>query len=80
MIPFDQCPLCGGELIEKDVGKLLRGAIHTAILKVRAEVCLHCGERLYSPQTIRRYEEIRVKLEHQETEEFQPLGLSFQVA
>ena len=80
MMPFDQCPLCSGELIEKDVGKLLRGGIHTAILKVRAEVCLHCGERLYSPQTIRRYEEIRVKLEHQETEEFQPLGLSFQVA
>ena len=80
MIPFDQCPLCGGELIEKDVGKLLQGGIHTAILKVHAEVCLHCGERLYSPQTIRRFEEVRAKLERQETEEFQPLGLSFQVA
>jgi len=64
----------------KGVEKLLRGGIHTAILKVRAEVCLHCGERLYSPQTIRRFEEVRAKLERQETEEFQSLGLSFQAA
>lgn len=77
---IDKCPVCGGELVEKAVEKLLRGGIHTATLKVRAEVCLHCGERLYSPQTIRRFEETRAKLERQETEEFQPLGLSFQVA
>ncbi len=80
MMPFEKCPICDGELIEKEVEKILKGGIHTAALKVRAEVCLHCGERLYSPQTIRRFEEIRVKLERQETEEFQPLGLSFQVA
>jgi YgiT-type zinc finger domain-containing protein len=39
---FDKCPICGGDLIEKEVEKLLRGGIHTAILKVRAEVCLLC--------------------------------------
>ncbi|MGH7599797.1 MAG: YgiT-type zinc finger protein [bacterium] len=80
MMPFEKCPVCGGELIEKEVEKILRGGIHTAVLKVRAEVCLRCGERLYSTQTIRRFEEVRAKLERQETEEFQPLGVSFQVA
>lgn len=80
MMPFEKCPVCGWELIEKEVEKILRGGSHTAVLKVRAEVCQHCGERLYSPQTIRRFEEVRAKLERQETEEFLPLGLSFQVA
>ena len=78
-MPFEKCSVCGSEMIEKEVEKLLRGGIHTAVLKVRAEVCLHCGERLYSQETVRRFEEIRTKLEHQETAEFQPLGQSFQV-
>jgi len=25
MKPFDKCPVCGGELVEKDVEKLLKG-------------------------------------------------------
>jgi len=79
MMPFEKCPVCGGQLVEKEVEKLLRGGIHTAVLRVRAEVCLHCGERLYSQDTIRRFEEIRAKLERQETADFQPLGQSFQV-
>lgn len=79
MMSFEKCPVCGGELAEKEVEKLLRGGVHTAVLKVHAEVCLHCGERLYSQETVRRFEEIRAKLERQETADFQPLGLSFQV-
>lgn len=79
MMPFEKCPICGGELAEKKVEKLLRGGIHTAILKVQAEVCLHCGERLYSQETVKRFEEVRAKLERRETADFQPLGQSFQV-
>ncbi len=79
MIPFPKCPVCGNEMIEKDVEKLLRGGIHTAVLRVRAEVCLHCGERLYSTEAIRRFEQIRIKLERKEVRDFQPLGQSFQV-
>ena len=80
MMLFEHCPLCGGELIEKEVEELLRGGVHTAILKVRAEVCLHCGERLYSEESIRRFEEISHKLEQQETADFQLVGQSFRVA
>jgi YgiT-type zinc finger domain-containing protein len=78
MMPLERCPVCGGDLAEKDVEKLLRGGKHTAVVKVRAEVCLHCGERLYSEETVRRFEEIRAKLERQETAEFIRLGSSFQ--
>ena len=80
MIPFKKCPVCGGEMVEKEVEKLLRGGVHTAVVKVHAEVCLHCGERLYSQDTIRLFEEIRAKLERKETTEFKQMGFSFQVA
>ena len=61
--PFDRCVVCGGELVEKEVEKLLRGGVNTALVKVHADVCLHCGERLYSQETVRRFERIREKLE-----------------
>ena len=77
--PFDRCPVCRGELAEKKVEKLLRGGAHTAVVQVMAEVCLHCGERLYSQDTVKWFEEIRGKLEREEVSSFQPLGRSFQV-
>lgn len=79
MMPFEKCPLCGGEVVEKEVEKLLRGGANTAAVTVRAEVCTHCGERLYSQEAIRRFEQIRAKLERQDVADFQPLGQSFQV-
>jgi len=79
MMPFEKCPICGADLVEKEVEKLLRGGIHTAIVRARAEVCLHCGERLYSQETVRQFESIRAKLERQETATFRPMGQSFQV-
>ena len=80
MKPFDKCPVCGGEVVERDVEKLLRGGVHTAAVRVHAEVCLRCGERLYAEETIRRFETIRGKLETNQTADFEPLGQSFQVA
>jgi YgiT-type zinc finger domain-containing protein len=79
MKPFEECPICGGELVERQVQKLLRGGRHTASITVSAEVCLHCGERLYSPEVVKRFEEIRAKLERQDTAEFQPIGQTFEV-
>ncbi len=79
MKPFEKCPVCGGGIVEKEVEKLIRGGKHTAVLKVQAEVCLHCGERLYSQETVGRFEQIRAKLLRQETADFQLIGQSFQV-
>jgi len=80
MNAFQQGPSCDSELVEKDVQKLLRGGLHTAVLRVKAEVCLECGERLYSEETVRRFEDIRQKLKNRQTEEFIPLRQSFQVS
>jgi len=80
MLPFSQCPVCGGEVVGKEVEKLLCGGVNTAVLRVQAEVCLHCGERLYSKETVSLFEQIRTKLARQEVSEFRPMGQSFQVA
>ncbi len=79
MLPFEKCPLCGNAMIEKDVEKLLRGGKNVAVLKVKADLCLHCGEQLYSQEIVGRFEQIREKLSRQEIADFQLLGQSFQV-
>ena len=76
----EKCPICGGELVEKEVEKVLKGGANTAILKVKAEVCLHCGERLYRPETVTHFEEIREKLSTEDVGEFEPVGKTYQVA
>jgi YgiT-type zinc finger domain-containing protein len=77
---FEKCPVCGGEVVEKKVEKLLRGGKNTAVIRVSAEVCLHCGERLYSPDTVTRFEKIRKKLQDDDVEEFVPIGKTFEAA
>ena len=79
MIPFSRCPVCGGEMVNKEVEKLLRGGLHTAAIKIHADVCLKCGERLYPVDTVKRFEQIRDKLERVDTADFKPMGQSFQV-
>ena len=76
---LDKCPICGRELIEKQVEKVLKGGSNTATVKVKAEVCLHCGERLYRPETMSRFDEIRRKLSSEDVAEFELVGKSYQV-
>lgn len=79
MIPFEKCPVCGGELASKSVEKLLRGGGNMMSLKVTAEVCQDCGERLYAEDVVRSFAEIRMKLQKGEFDHFKPLGQSFTV-
>ena len=77
---FGKCPICGGEVIEKEVEKVLRGGSNTAILRVIAQVCEHCGERIYRPETVSHFEKIRQKLSTEDVDEFEPVGKTYQVA
>lgn len=79
MIYFKQCPVCGGEVAEKKVEKLLKGGNNTAVVNVNAEVCLHCGERLYSKETVNYFERIRAKLKNQDVKDFTLVGQNYQV-
>jgi len=77
---FKKCPLCGGEVVEKEVEKLLKGDGNTAIVKIKAEVCLHCGERLYAPDVIAKFDDVRKKLREGKIENFKEIGKSYHVA
>jgi YgiT-type zinc finger domain-containing protein len=79
MFPFTKCPICSGEVVTKKVEKLLRGGNNTTIVKVTAEVCLRCGERLYSKETIEYFEQIRSKLAKKDVSDFKPVGKSYEV-
>ncbi len=79
-LPFPKCPRCGRKVIVKEVEEIVRGGPHTAIIRVEAHVCHRCGERLYDVATVRRFEQIRLMLERDETAGFKAIGQSFQVA
>ena len=79
MRALESCPVCGGELLEKEVEKLLRGGGDTAVIWIQADVCLKCGERLYSEDTVRKFEDIRRRLEAKDTSDFEAIGKSFRV-
>lgn len=79
MVPFPKCPMCGGEVVRKRTEKLLRGGTDLATMTVDAEVCLHCGERMYSPDTLRSFAQIRTKLDRQQIAEFELIGRAFRV-
>ena len=48
-------------------------------MKVSAEVCLRCGERLYAEEAVKTFELIRNKLREQEFSCFKAVGTSFTV-
>ncbi len=77
---LDKCPRCGfDDVIEKNVDKVILGSEDVAVITVPAEVCLHCGERLYNADTVLRFDLVRKKLASREVEGFQPVGRYFRV-
>lgn len=58
-----RCFHCGGtDLDEQEVEELLSVDKNVVRCRVSATVCRHCGERYFSPETVRRFEEIRSRL------------------
>lgn len=76
---FEKCPVCGGELETREVKEILSGGGNTASLTVPAEVCLRCGEHLYSMEVALSLDEIRDKLKKNELAHFKALGQSLTV-
>ena len=77
MLPIDKCPLCEGEVEEKKVTEIIKGGNNTATLTVNALVCCRCGERFYSLEITKKFEEIKMKLKKGETQDFIPVGQAF---
>lgn len=65
MAAFDKCPVCGGAIAKKKVEKIVQSGALSEIVKIQAEVCLRCGERLYAPAAVKRSAKIRSKLQRE---------------
>lgn len=77
---LDKCPRCGfDDVVEKKVDELLRGGEDAAVVTVSADICLHCGERIFTSDTFLRFDQIRKKLASRQVEGFQPVGRYFRV-
>lgn len=67
------CPICGGRIDERIVDLLENLDSGMALIKgIHAEVCVQCGEKLYTEAEMRRIEDARRKIRNKE---LIPVGL-----
>ena len=58
------CPICGGEMADKSIDVV--DTINRKLVVIRgisAEVCVWCGERLYSQGQMKKMEKLREKIQ-----------------
>lgn len=80
-MPSQKCPSCSSDRIEKkDIIHTINGGINTAMVDVKVEICQMCGEILFTPEQVRRFEDIKNKLEQGLTDSFIPVGKNFKVS
>ncbi len=72
-----RCALCGGETTVREVEYLVSGSRDVVRIQVEAEVCLKCGQRTFEPDTVRRFEEMRRKLDAGDVSALEPLGRTY---
>jgi YgiT-type zinc finger domain-containing protein len=60
-----KCPICGGDTKEDivEVQEMIEGEAYI-IKGVEAEVCIQCGERMYSLDEMRKIEKVREKIKN----------------
>ena len=49
MVMMYKCPMCGGEVVEREVTRLLQGGNNVAETTVPADVCLEGREQYHFP-------------------------------
>ena len=58
------CSLCGGKMTDRSVDVVDTVGGRLVILRgIAAEVCVRCGERVYSEVEMRKMEELRGKIQ-----------------
>jgi len=58
------CPICGSKMVDKSVDVV--DTINRKLVIIRgisAEVCVRCGERLYSQGELKKMEKLREKIQ-----------------
>ena len=67
MASLEKCPVCGSPIVEREVEKISRGDVVREAARIRTDVCLKCGERLYTPEGAQRLENTRSRQEARKT-------------
>ena len=67
MASLEKCPVCGGPIVERELEKTSRGDVVRETARIQTDVCLKCGERLYTPEAARRLENSISKYEARKT-------------
>ncbi|MCB1193881.1 MAG: YgiT-type zinc finger protein [Leptospiraceae bacterium] len=76
-----RCIHCGiGKTTIKNVEKILSFNNNTVLVNINAEVCDHCGERYYEPETVRYFERIKKELKSKDSKQLIPIGITYKVA
>ncbi len=76
-----KCHSCSSDRIElKNIIHTINGGNNTAMIDVKIEICQMCGEMLFTPEQVRKFEDIKNKLEQGLTESFTPVGKNFKIA
>ncbi len=77
------CVDCGSDkLIFKDVSRIIscNGTSDVVVLRVKAEVCLNCGQTYFSSEDSIQFTEIRRQLKSNLTENFKKAGVVYEVS
>jgi YgiT-type zinc finger domain-containing protein len=60
--------------------RILSVNYNTELVKVKADVCDHCGERYYESETVRYFERIKNELKNNDCKQLIPVGIAYKVA
>jgi YgiT-type zinc finger domain-containing protein len=63
VLTFDECPVCAGQIIEKEVTKVISRGKQKTVLKLPGYVCCKCSEQFYPPKSIKHIEKVIAELE-----------------
>ena len=65
---LSKCPRCGGSLDhDREVEKAIRYKDDVALVKVTADICTQCGERVFAPPMVELMERARESLKRPAT-------------
>ena len=75
-----KCPTCGSDrLYEKTIDHIVKGGTNTVFVEVCVESCEKCGEVLFTPDQLKLFEKVKNKLEHNQIDDFTPIGKNFRL-
>ena len=74
-----KCVLCGGRLAEKNIEEEVRVEYDHVMVKVKAEVCVNCGERYFNEGVVDYLRTVKHDLEKKKLK-MRQIGSVYEIA